>query len=126
MSETDPSTESGSRGSGDREPKRRAAEVPLASRFPALARLGGGGRRIPVVQQLSALECGAACLAMVLGYFGRSVPLEELREACAVGRDAVNAATLLNLANLYGLRGRGIKLEIEQLELIEPGTILHW
>jgi ABC-type bacteriocin/lantibiotic exporter with double-glycine peptidase domain len=101
-------------------------ETPLAERFPALRQLGRGGRRIPVVQQLSATECGAACLTMVLGYFGKRVPLEDVRETCSVNRDGVSALTLLNAANLYGLRGRGVKLEIEELELIAPGTILHW
>jgi ABC-type bacteriocin/lantibiotic exporter with double-glycine peptidase domain len=98
----------------------------LVDRFPALADLGRRGRRIPVVQQLSAVECGAACLTMVLGYYGKPVPLEEIRAACAVDRDGVNALTLLNAASLYGLRGRGVKVELEQLELLDPGTILHW
>jgi ABC-type bacteriocin/lantibiotic exporter with double-glycine peptidase domain len=98
----------------------------LVDRFPVLSELGLRGRRIPVVQQLSATECGAACLTMVLGYFGKNVPLEEVRTACAVDRDGVNALTLLNAASLFGLRGRGVKVEMEHLELLDPATILHW
>jgi ABC-type bacteriocin/lantibiotic exporter with double-glycine peptidase domain len=98
----------------------------LTDRFPALADLGLRGRRIPVVQQLSATECGAACLTMVLAYYGKTIPLEEVRVTCAVDRDGVNALTLLNAADLYGLRGRGVKVEIDQLELLDPGAILHW
>ena len=101
-------------------------EVPLPERFPALRRLGRRGRRIPFVQQLSGTECGAACLTMVLAYFGKEVPLEELRETCAVNRDGVNALTLMDAASLYGLRGRAVKVEMDQLDLLEPGTILHW
>jgi ABC-type bacteriocin/lantibiotic exporter with double-glycine peptidase domain len=98
----------------------------LGVRFPALLKLGRDRRRVPVVQQLSAAECGAACLTMVLGYFGKTMPLEEVRELCAADRDGVNALTLLNAASLCGLRGRGVKIEIDQLELLERGTILHW
>jgi len=44
----------------------------LADRFPALSRLTSGLRRrqIPLVAQLAETDCGAACLAMVLGYWG--------------------------------------------------------
>ena len=112
-------------------PDHEGAQAPapkrsLVDRFPAIANLGRRGRRIPFVQQLAATECGAACLTMVLGYFGKKVPLEEVREACAAERDGVTALTLLNAANLFGLRGRGVKIDVGDLELVDPGTILHW
>jgi ATP-binding cassette, subfamily B, bacterial len=100
----------------------------LAARFPALARLGRrGGRQIPVVLQLTDTECGAACLAMVLGYFGREVSLEQVRDLCGSGRDGVNARDIVDAGATLGLRGRGVKLEVDDLELLAPGaTILHW
>src|SRR5262249_43551186 len=101
----------------------------VAERFPALRRLGlnlNRTRRIPFIQQLSDTECGAACLAMVLGYFGKEVSLEEVRDVCGGGRDGMNALSILNGGNLLGLRGRGVKVDVEQLELLEAGTILHW
>src|SRR5262249_42091119 len=101
-------------------------DLSLAERFPAVGRLGRRGRRIPVVQQLAATECGAACLTMVLAYHGKSVPLEDVRETCSVNRDGVNALTLLNAGSFYGLRGRGAKVDIDELQLLEPGAILHW
>jgi ABC-type bacteriocin/lantibiotic exporter with double-glycine peptidase domain len=101
-------------------------ERKLVEQFPAVANLGRRGRRIPFIQQLSATECGAACLTMVLAYHGKKVPLEEVRETCSVDRDGITALTLLNAASLYGMRGRGVKVEVEELELLDPGTILHW
>ena len=68
------------------------AEEGLLDRFPAMRRLVRGERRIPFVHQLSATECGAACLAMVLGYHGKEVRLEELRESTGSGRDGATAA----------------------------------
>jgi ABC-type bacteriocin/lantibiotic exporter with double-glycine peptidase domain len=100
----------------------------LVERFPALKRLAAAGRRrrIPLVRQLTPVECGAACLSMVLGYHGREVSLEELREVVGVGRDGANALALLNGARHYGLTGRGVSIELEDLEYLDPGAILHW
>jgi ATP-binding cassette subfamily B protein len=98
------------------------------ARFPALAKLVryGGQRRIPHVQQLEAADCGAACLAMVLGYHGRNVRLDDVRNAVGVSRDGANALAILRAGEAYGLRGRGLKVEIESLEYLPPATILHW
>jgi len=99
----------------------------LVGRFPALLKLSRRRkRRIPFVQQLSATECGAACLAMVLGYLGKDVPVEETRERCGVSRDGVSALDILQAASLYGLRGRGVKVELDDLEFLTIGAILHW
>src|SRR5215472_11781891 len=100
----------------------------LFDRFGALKRIGIGSkrRRIPFIQQMSDTECGCACLAMVLGYFGKEVGLEEVRDVCGGSRDGMNALAVLNGANILGLRGRGVKVEIEQVSLLESGTILHW
>jgi ABC-type bacteriocin/lantibiotic exporter with double-glycine peptidase domain len=94
----------------------------------ALERLGTHRRmrRIPFVQQQSASDCGAACLAMVLAYFGKSVRLDEVRESAGIGRDGGTADTLLAAGRWYGLRGRGVAVEMDELELLDPGTVLHW
>lgn len=96
-------------------------------RFPELLRLGRGQtRRVPLVKQLSVAECGAACLAMVLGYHGKAVRLDEVREVLGVDRDGANARAMLDVARHYGLHGRGVSLEIEDLEYLDEASILHW
>jgi ABC-type bacteriocin/lantibiotic exporter with double-glycine peptidase domain len=100
----------------------------LRERFPEVERLGSVLRRpeIPVIYQSTAADCGAACLAMVLGYFGRDVHLEEVREAAGVARDGISAAELLDAAQHFDLRGRGVRLEVTELGKLAPGAILHW
>ncbi len=83
-------------------------------------------RRVPYVPQMELADCAAACLAMVLGYHGREVALHEVREITGTGRGGVDALRLVEAAAHYGLRGRGVRADLEQLHLLPPGSILHW
>lgn len=83
--------------------------------------------KVPVVMQLEALECGAACLTMVLAYYDKWVPLEQVRKDCGVSRDGSNAMNILLAARSYGLQADAYRAEPEQLK--EEGTfpcIIHW
>ena len=98
------------------------------ARFPIVQDLAArrASRRIPEIRQQSVTECGAACLAMVLGYYGKHVPLDEVRRVAGPGRDGMNALAILQVAEAFGLRGRGLKVDIEDLVYLDLGAILHW
>ena len=83
-------------------------------------------RRVPWVRQMGLADCGAACLAMVLAYHGKEVPLDELRQMTSTNRDGVDAAAMTQAAQQYGLSPRGVAADLDDLKHLPPATILHW
>ena len=89
--------------------------------------VSNGVAKVPVVMQMENLECGAACLTMVLSFYGKWLPLERVRTDCGVSRDGSNAKNIILAARSYGFRAMGYKYELEQLR--ENATfpcIIHW
>ena len=83
--------------------------------------------RVPVVMQMEALECGAASLAMVMAYYGKWVPLEQVRLDCGVSRDGSNAKNVLVAARSYGFEAQGFRCEVEAVRTsIALPCIIHW
>lgn len=83
--------------------------------------------KVPLIMQLEALECGAACLAMILVYHGKWVPLEKVRSDCGVSRDGSNAKNIVLAAQNYGLCTKAYKYELEDLKnLASYPCIIHW
>lgn len=83
-------------------------------------------KKVPVVMQMEATECGAASLAMVLAYFGKWLPLERVRLDCGVSRDGSNAKNLLLAARRYGLKAQGFRCSLEGVQKMQFPLIVHW
>ena len=86
-----------------------------------------GVAKVPVVMQLEALECGAASLAMVMAYYSKWVPLEQVRLDCGVSRDGSKAKNIYLAAEHYGFDVKAYRMSPEALK--ESGQfpcIIHW
>lgn len=85
-------------------------------------------RKVPIILQMEALECGAASLAMICAYYKKFIPLERLRLECSVSRDGCNAKNILVAARHNGMVAKGFSYNsVGALkEEIEFPAIIHW
>lgn len=84
-------------------------------------------KKVPVILQMEALECGAASLAMILAYYKKYIPLEQLRSDCNVSRDGSTAKYISIAARHHGLEAKGFRMSVEKVkEQTEFPMIIHW
>ena len=97
--------------------KMKAAKYPVTK----------GRVKVPVIMQLEVLECGAASLTMIMAYYGKWVPLEQVRADCGVSRDGSKAKNILKAARGYGFKAKGYRCEVSAIKnRVSYPCIIHW
>jgi ATP-binding cassette subfamily B protein RaxB len=86
----------------------------------------GFGRNLPVILQAEAAECGMACLAMILGYYGHQIDLGTLRRRYSISLKGATLRNLMVMADEMGLATRALRLELKDLSRLHLPCMLHW
>ncbi len=86
----------------------------------------GWRRRLPVLLQTEAAECGIACLAMIASYHGHAVDVPTLRRRFAVSLQGTTLAALMQFAARLGLATRAVRVELGGLRRLKTPCVLHW
>jgi ATP-binding cassette subfamily B protein len=83
-------------------------------------------KRVRPLVQMTEVECGITCLAMILNYYGRPTSIGELRVQFGGGRDGLSALSIVKAARSYGLRVRAISLAHSEFRRVTLPAIIHW
>lgn len=86
----------------------------------------GRGRRLPMIRQSEATECGLACLAMIAGYHGQHTEMPALRRRFSLSLKGATLARLVEIAQSMGMACRPLRVELEELQHVQTPCILHW
>lgn len=95
--------------------------------FPTLSQLSfWRGKRLPVLLQTEAAECGLACLCMVASYWGHRIDITSMRRRFSVSLKGVTMKGLMAMAQGLSLQTRPLKLDMQHLPELKLPCILHW
>ena len=86
----------------------------------------GGSRKLPMIMQTEAAECGLACLAMVAGYHGYKTDLTHLRQSFSISLKGASLEELMEIADKMHMSSRALRLELEHLHQLKTPCLLHW
>ncbi len=104
----------------------QSEELPTAPLPPASVYNPRRARKYPALLQLSEMDCGAACLAMILRYYGKHVSINRLRELANISRDGASLYNVAEAAEQVGFQVRGIRANYDHLVKSELPAIAHW
>ena len=86
----------------------------------------GFGRRLPMLLQSEAAECGLVSLAMVAGWFGQHIGPTELKRRFGLSLTGASLKELVRIADEIGLASRPVRLELDELSMLRLPCVLHW
>lgn len=88
--------------------------------------LFGHAKRLPMVFQTEAAECGLACLAMVASAHGHELDLAAVRSRFSASLKGMNLAQLIDAGVALDLAGRALRLDLSEMRQLQTPCVLHW
>nr|WP_260427203.1 peptidase domain-containing ABC transporter [Burkholderia stagnalis] len=86
----------------------------------------GWRRRLPVMLQTQAAECGLACVGMIASYHGHDLDLVSLRRRFSPSLKGATLNDVMLIASRLDLTSRALRLELGELGKLKLPCILHW
>src|ERR1700759_1474533 len=77
------------------------------------------------IKQRDATDCGAACLASVLSYYGLHLPVSRIRQYAGTGKHGTSLHGLINAAEQLGFQARGVRTPGHTIKQIQTPAIFH-
>ena len=85
-----------------------------------------GKKKLPLILQSEAAECGLACLAMIAGYHGRKQDLASLRRQYSLSMQGATLQQVMAIADVLGFAARPLQLDLESIAELRTPCIFHW
>ena len=86
----------------------------------------GFGKRLPLMLQTEASECGLACVTMIASYHGHLTDLCEMRKRFAISLKGATLEQIIAITDELGMVSRALRLDLEELDQLQVPCILHW
>jgi ATP-binding cassette, subfamily B, bacterial len=102
------------------------SSLPLFRAFEALGNLGRSREDIPFIPPMTRTDCGVSCFLMVAAFHGYTPGRDAVQLAAPGGRDGMRAIDLVTLASKFGMRARGLRIELRELAALPRASVLHW
>lgn len=83
-------------------------------------------KKIPVVLQSEAAECGIACLTMISAFYGLNIDLFNFRQRYGSPAQGVTLLSLSKTAERAGLKSRALSLDLDEIKQLKLPCIIHW
>ncbi|WP_306351935.1 peptidase domain-containing ABC transporter [Flavobacterium sp. '19STA2R22 D10 B1'] len=82
--------------------------------------------KFPHYLQADAKDCGPTCIKIIAKSYGKTIPIQGLRDLSETTREGSTLLGLSDAAEKIGFRTLGVKLTAEKLEEAPLPCILHW
>lgn len=83
-------------------------------------------KKLPVIQQTQAAECGLTCVGMIANYYGHKIDMITLRRRFPTSLKGATLGDVMLVSHQLGLASRALRLEIDELHKLRMPCILHW